>query len=131
MIEELIAPCGMNCNLCLGYFGYTKTGKKRKMKCPGCRPGQKSCAWIKKQCKTLTKDLVKYCYECKDFPCERLKKLDKRYQTRYNTSLIENLEFVRDNGINKFLEHQKEKFLCPKCGEYICLHDNKCYSCKG
>jgi hypothetical protein len=28
--EELIAPCGMNCRICLGYFGYTSTGKKRK-----------------------------------------------------------------------------------------------------
>jgi len=33
--EELIAPCGMNCKICLDYFGYTTKGKKRKMRCIG------------------------------------------------------------------------------------------------
>ena len=32
---ELIAPCGMNCSICVAYFGYTMSGKKRKMDCPG------------------------------------------------------------------------------------------------
>ena len=130
MKEELIAPCGMNCNLCMGYFGYTTTGQKRKMKCPGCRPSGKSCAFVKKGCNNLTKDLVKYCYECKEFPCEKLKRIDGKYKERYNTSFIENLENIRDNGIEKFLQQQKEKYQCPKCNGYICLHDNKCYNCK-
>jgi len=30
MQEELVAPCGMNCNVCIGYFGYTMNGNKRK-----------------------------------------------------------------------------------------------------
>jgi len=25
--ERLIAPCGMNCRICLGFFGYTVSGK--------------------------------------------------------------------------------------------------------
>jgi len=130
MKEELIAPCGMNCNICLGYFGYTVSGNKRKMKCPGCRPSQKGCSWVKKGCKNLTKDLVKYCYECKDLPCEKLKKIDKKYQERYNYSFIKNLEIIRDKGIEKFLELEKERFTCPKCKGYICVHDNICYNCK-
>ena len=131
MIEELVAPCGMNCNLCIGYFGYTMTGDKRKKPCAGCRTSEKICAFLKKQCNTLSNNSIKYCFECKVFPCENLKKIDKKYRTKYNTSLIENLKFIKDNGINKFLEKQKEKFLCPKCNGYICMHDNKCYNCKG
>lgn len=30
MKKELIAPCGMNCALCVSYFGYTMSGKERK-----------------------------------------------------------------------------------------------------
>ncbi|MFW6141836.1 MAG: hypothetical protein ACOC53_04685 [Candidatus Saliniplasma sp.] len=30
MEKELIAPCGMNCALCVSYFGYTMTCKERK-----------------------------------------------------------------------------------------------------
>ena len=48
--EKLIAPCGMNCRICLGYFGYMITGNKRKIKCIGCKPRDKSCAFLKKFC---------------------------------------------------------------------------------
>jgi hypothetical protein len=26
--EKLIAPCGMNCGICIAFFGYTMSGKK-------------------------------------------------------------------------------------------------------
>lgn len=126
---EMIAPCGMNCKICLGYFGYTATGKKRKMKCTGCKPTVKTCAHLKKYCKNKTIFEIDYCYECSDFPCEQLKKLDKKYRLRYSMSMIENLEYIRDKGINKFLRKQEKKYKCPECGGVICVHDRKCYSC--
>ena len=124
-----IAPCGMNCALCIGYFGYTISGGKRKVRCTGCITVDKNCAFIKKSCKKLTKKEISYCYECDGFPCERLKKLDKRYRKRFDMSMIENLEFIRDNGMEKFLKQQEKKYECPDCGELICVHDKKCYNC--
>jgi catechol 2,3-dioxygenase-like lactoylglutathione lyase family enzyme len=128
--EDLIAACGMNCRICIGYFGYTVSGKKRKMKCIGCRPRDKSCAFLKKYCKKLTKKEVDYCYECSDFPCPYLEKLDKLYRERYNMSMIENLEFICDKGMNSFLTHQQKKYRCPECGGVICVHNGGCYSCE-
>jgi len=128
--EELIAPCGMNCRICLGYFGYTASGKRRKMKCIGCKPRDKSCAFLKKYCKMLTKKEVDYCYECSDFPCSHLEKIDKGYRERYNMSMIENLEYIRDNGMDDFLKRQEKKYRCPVCGGVICVHNGICYSCK-
>jgi len=127
--EELIAPCGMNCRICLGYFGYTTSGKKRKMKCIGCKPREKSCAFLKKYCKKLQKNEVNYCYECSDFPCEQLQKLDKGYRERYVMSMIGNLEYIRDNGMDDFLKQQEKKYRCPDCGGVICVHNEICYSC--
>ena len=127
---DLIAPCGMNCGICLGFFGYTISGNKRKMKCPGCFPSDKSCAFIKKHCKKLTKKEIQYCYECNDFPCDQLKKLDKRYRERFEMSMIDNLEYIRDNGMDKFLKQQEKKYKCPECGGVICVHTRKCYSCE-
>jgi ribosomal protein S27AE len=43
--------------------------------------------------------------------------------------MIENLEYIRDNGIDKFLKKQEEKYQCSKCGGVICVHNGKCYSC--
>jgi catechol 2,3-dioxygenase-like lactoylglutathione lyase family enzyme len=127
--EDLIAPCGMNCRICLGYFGYTSSGKRRKMKCIGCKQRDKSCAFLKKYCKKLTKKELDYCYECSDFPCSHLEKLDKGYRERYNMSMIENLEYIRDNGMKKFLRKQEKKYQCPECGGVVCIHNGICYSC--
>lgn len=128
--EDLIAACGMNCRICIGYFGYTMSGNKRKMRCIGCKPRDKSCAFLKKYCKKLSKNEVDYCYECSDFPCSHLEKLDKLYRERYNMSMIENLEYIRDNGMDSFLKKQKKKYQCPECGGVICVHNGICYSCE-
>ena len=127
--EELIAPCGMNCGICLGFFGYTMSGKKRKNECIGCNPSGKSCAHLKKFCEKLTKKEIEYCYECKDFPCIHLEKLDQSYQKRFNMSMIENLRMIKKHGMDAFLKEQEKKYKCPECGEIICVHNGKCYSC--
>jgi hypothetical protein len=132
MEEILVAPCGMNCALCSSYLSMKndlkKTGIMRSY-CAGCRPRGKNCAFMKKSCELLAKGLVKYCFECKEFPCQRLKGLDKRYSTKYHMSMIENLEFIRDNGMEKFLAKEVEKWQCPTCGSTICCHNGICYSC--
>lgn len=128
--KELIAPCGMNCSICVSYFGYTMSDKKRKMKCPGCIPRGKHCSWIKQKCKKLAKHELDYCYECGDFPCYALEQLDKSYRQKYNMSMIENLNYIKEQGIEKFLQQQREKYTCPECGSLICVHTNKCYNCE-
>jgi catechol 2,3-dioxygenase-like lactoylglutathione lyase family enzyme len=127
--KDLIAACGMNCRICISYFGYTTSGKKRKMKCIGCKPRDKSCAFLKKYCKKLTKKELDYCYECSDFPCKYLEKLDEVYRGRYNMSMIKNLKDIQNDGIEKFLERQQVKYKCQECGGVICVHNGKCYSC--
>lgn len=129
MKTELIAPCGMNCRICIAFFGYTMSGKKRKMQCIGCRPTGKSCAHLKKYCKKLTKNEIEYCYQCNDFPCKQLQKLDDKYRERFDMSTIDNLEYIKENGMKKFLQEQEEKYKCPKCGGVTCVHNGKCYCC--
>ena len=128
--KELIAPCGMNCRICLAFFGYTVSGKKRKSICICCKPTDKSCAHLKKNCKNKTIYEVDYCFECKDFPCEQLQKLDSKYRERYDMSMIENLKYIRDNGLDDFLLQHEKKYRCPECGGVICVHNGICYSCK-
>ena len=127
---KLIAPCGMNCGICISFFGYAVNGRKRKNPCIGCRSRDKQCAFLKKQCNKLLNKKVEYCFECMDFPCGNLKKLDKRYRTKYGMSMIENLEYIQKNGINKFVENERERWKCPKCGGVICVHNGKCYTCE-
>jgi hypothetical protein len=132
MNEELIAPCGMNCGICSGYLAARYDVKSKGIKmpyCTGCRPRNKQCAFLKKRCSLLLEGKVQYCYECDDFPCPDLIKLDTRYRTTFRMSMVENLEYIRDNGITQFLEREDEKWRCPECGAVICCHNGICFNC--
>ncbi len=132
MEEILIAPCGMNCALCSNYMSMRFNLKEsgiQKTYCAGCRPRGKNCSFMKKSCELLAEGRVKYCFECVQFPCRRLKKLDERYRKNYHMSMIENLNDIKDFGIKKFLERQEKKWQCPACGGVICCHNGVCYSC--
>lgn len=129
--QELIAPCGMNCGVCSSYLAMKTDLKKKgfgKTYCAGCLPRGKKCYYGKK-CKRLGKGLVRFCYECDEFPCRLLKTLDKRYRTFYHMSMIENLEFIREHGIESFLEKEAVKWKCSECGGVICCHNGLCYTC--
>ena len=117
---ELIAPCGMNCGICAAYL-------RDKRKCFGCKSRDKKCSI--RNCERYLKNKFRFCYECDSFPCERIKRLDKRYRTKYEMSMIENLEFIRKKGITKFIENEIERWKCPECGGVICVHNKNCYRC--
>ena len=126
MKAELIAPCGMNCGICLGYL-------REKNKCPGCRdnadksPYRIKCIII--NCETIKTNESGFCFECGKYPCRRLKQLDKRYCTKYHMSMIENLESIRETGLAAFVEKEQARWRCPKCGGTICVHRGYCYDC--
>lgn len=127
--SNLIAPCGMNCAICLGY-------QREKNKCPGCRETdayESSCGrkCIIRSCETLKINNWSYCSDlCEKFPCIRLKNLDKRYKTKYGMSMIENLENIKKFGVEKFVKSEQERWKCPKCGELLCVHRDFCLKCK-
>jgi hypothetical protein len=111
MEERLIAPCGMNCRLCIAYQFREKDLNKQgfhKKYCPGCIPREENCTHMGEQCALLRKGTVRFCYECKDFPCKRLQSLDKRYRTKYHMSMIENLEFIKEHGLEAFLKKKRK-----------------------
>jgi hypothetical protein len=132
MDPALIAPCGMNCALCSGYLALKNDVKNkgiRMINCPGCRPRNKKCAFLKGHCSKLSKDEVTFCYECNSFPCDRLRTIDNRYRSRYRMSMIENLNFIKENGLKKFLEDQAETWKCQNCGELLSCHNGLCFKC--
>jgi hypothetical protein len=133
LIPELIAPCGMNCALCASYLALKNNVKSKGIRipyCTGCRPRNKQCAFLKKQCSQLLNSEVTYCFECLSFPCDRLKTIDNRYKARYKMSLIENLNFIKKHGMQNFLEEQAKLWKCPNCGEMVCCHNGVCFNCE-
>ena len=132
MKKDLIAPCGMNCKICVAFQfkekDLNKKGFHRKY-CPGCIPRGKNCTHMADKCELLGKGKIRFCYECGDFPCKRLKSLDKRYRTKYHMSMIDNLEHIRKHGIDIFLKEEEKKWKCSRCGDVICCHNGLCLNC--
>ncbi len=126
--KQLIASCGMNCGLCITY-------QRDNKKCQGCNgpDTNKPAHCIKcriKNCEAIIQSTSKLCYECNKFPCRRLRELDKRYQTHYSMSMIENLERIKQIGMDNFIKSEIEKWTCRTCGGVICVHRGHCLNCK-
>jgi hypothetical protein len=128
IIKDLMAPCGMNCGICMAYL-------REKNTCSGCRnlrgDEKISCARCRmKNCEFFKDGKKKFCFECKNYPCDKVKHIDKRYRTKYGMSMIENLNKIKEIGIKEFMKIENTRWLCPKCGNQICVHNKKCYFCE-
>jgi uncharacterized OB-fold protein len=43
--------------------------------------------------------------------------------------MIENLDYLRDNGMKKFIIHEKKRWKCKECGGIVCVHREDCINC--
>ncbi len=125
--NNLIAPCGVNCATCMAYL-------RNRNKCYGCNGNNDNKPYhcIKcrvKLCEKRLDNQYQYCYQCEK-KCQRLKLLDKRYIKNYQVSLLENLDMIKKNGLDKFLEMEKNRWTCAYCGGVICQHTGVCSECK-
>ena len=128
--EDLIAPCGMNCAICSRYLAYVNNLKRSQ--CSGCRPQNKRCEYLFEKCDGVNhapNGNVVYCFECDQYPCKQIDRMDERYRKNYNISVKENLESIKNQGIEKFLEDQYQKHHCQRCGGLISIHNRKCFKC--
>jgi hypothetical protein len=122
--QKLIAPCGMNCGICLAYL-------REKNHCPGCRVESSEKAKSCQQCIIMNCDKRSgaYCFSCDGYPCARLRQLDKRYRTKYNMSMLENLNNIKEHGIRAFVRNETARWSCSECDGVICVHRARCSSC--
>ena len=128
-----IAPCGMNCALCIGF-------RREKNKCQGCNGHDRSKPEYCRSCKVVVcekrkalpvrpGEVVALCYDCPDLPCARIKQLDKRYRTRYGMSMMENLAYIKEHGLDAFLKYEEERWRCGECGATLSVHRTACVEC--
>lgn len=110
-IYPTIGVCGLDCGLCPRYY---TLGSSR---CPGCGGPDffnkhPSCSFI--TCCVKKKNL-EVCAECFEFPCSKFKS-DEEYKKLKESSsypsykkVISNLNFIKEYGIEKFIEQQKKR----------------------
>jgi hypothetical protein len=123
--EKMVASCGMNCTYCYAHH-------KKKKPCLGCRMNDKSKPASCRKCKLkdcAIKKNIRFCYECDEYPCIQIKRLDKSYQIRYQESLINNMEVIKSKGMYYYLDFEKKRLKCPKCRGTLNLHHKICSEC--
>lgn len=62
-------------------------------------------------------------------PCRRLKALDRRYRAKYHMSMLENLAYIQENGLDEFIRQQEERYRCSRCGKLRTVHQDYCLYC--
>ncbi len=127
LYAALIAPCGMNCAICMAHL-------RKNKPCPGCSGSDQNkpphCVQCRiKHCDGLKERQASFCIECAKFPCLRMKQLDKRYRTKYAMSMLENLEMIKAAGMETFVRQEQTRWACPHCGGTICVHTATCSQC--
>ena len=121
--RNLVAPCGMNCNLCSWVLDPSKPG------CVGCRPRGRGCIHKKGLCIKLAKREIDFCYKCESYPCKNLLTIEGRYNKSYNYSFIENLNYIKKRGMPSFLKREARRYRCGSCGMFLTIHNDRCPHC--
>jgi YgiT-type zinc finger domain-containing protein len=126
--KEMIALCGINCGTCMAYL------REKKNRCHGCRHADLNIPVTRQNCKIkncehLPNTESKLCSDCHLFPCARLRQIDKRYRTRYKTSLIRNLDTIKEIGLENFIVTEVRRWSCPNCGSVLSVHKDFCLKC--
>jgi hypothetical protein len=118
----LTAPCGLDCFNCPTYEGnITEELKKwisenykipiEKTPCKGCRDEKGNCKFApNNQCATwncIHEKGLTFCFECGDFPCEKLMPTQKGAQFPHNMKVY-NLCRMKKNGIDSWIEESVE-----------------------
>ena len=95
--NQLFSLCGLNCGLCPMRLGNY---------CGGCGNGNQSCGIAK--C-SLEHGKIEYCYECKQYPCEKYQHIDKYDSFITHRRRNADLERAQSMGIEQYNAEQQEK----------------------
>ena len=120
--KYLTAPCGLDCFNCNTYEGNITEEYKKQVSeflkipieetpCKGCRDEKGNCKFgLNNQCPTwdcIQEKGLTYCFECDDFPCDKLMPTKDGVQYPHNMKMY-NLCRMKSKGIEKWIEESSE-----------------------
>lgn len=118
---NLVAPCGIDCGICeLHTCGHdhelfikltSKGMPKEKLPCDGCRSVAGNCPVIGGVCETykcISEKNVKFCYDCDEFPCEKLHPAANGAGVLPHNIKVFSLCTIKRIGLDAFVEKSPE-----------------------
>jgi len=148
-VSKLVGICGIYCGTCPSYLAFQKNDMERlekmsiekglyihELQCDGCLSDRLAshCIDCKHGFRTCAAEKqVKWCFECDDFPCQRLEDFKDVHIVNgisHHEHLIEELKYIKDHGIEDWVKLQDKKALCSGCGEVLYWFDRECPDCQ-
>lgn len=71
---------------------------------------------------------ISNCSECPQMPCEEIIKFAND-GVKHHAGIIDNLQRIKEIGLNEWLSEQKEFYTCKECGERIGWSYTSCSKC--
>ena len=145
-MRELVAICGLYCGTCPQWLAYREKDVEQlerisqatsipieEIRCDGClsdkifphcvQCGIRECAGEKK---------VTWCFQCDDFPCQRLRDFTDAHIVNgisHHANVLEDLQYMKMHGIEQWAEEQERAGRCPQCGKRLYWYSRKCPKC--
>jgi Protein of unknown function (DUF3795) len=147
-ITRVVGICGLYCETCPNYLAPRKKDTDQlkriseetgvpidKVYCDGClsnnvfspcvvcRHGFRSCA---------SENKVTWCFQCPHFPCKRLSDFKDAHVVdgiSHHAHVIDDLQSMKEHGIEKWVERQSREARCSECGTVLYWFVRKCPHC--
>jgi hypothetical protein len=147
--RELVGICGIFCGTCPRYLAsrdndveYLEKASRdsgfpiEEIRCDGCLsenvfPTCRDCRHGFRECAAENK--VTWCFQCAQFPCSRLEGFLPSHVVNgvsHHARLIQELQYMKDRGIERWLEQQDRSGRCPRCGKMLYWYARECPSCR-
>ncbi len=131
--KELVAPCGLDCFNCGAHESNITDGIRKRLSemsgkdpsevsCKGCRATEGKDLPLVGECvtyKCTCANQVDFCYECNNFPCNKLAPCLSKADFAPHNMKMYNLCRIKKVGIDKWIEETKSIREMYSKGEYV------------
>lgn len=126
-VRKIVGICGLYCRTCPNYPAHCDGCLSDRVSphCVACPSGFRKCAKEKK---------VTWCFQCHDFPCQRLIDFTHSHIVdgiSHHAHVIEDLQYMKNHGVEQWVEKQERASSCPQCGKTLYWFIRQCPNCNG
>ena len=148
-VRELVGICGLYCGTCPIYLARRDNDTSQleeisqargvpvdQIHCDGCLSNDVfapcvECPYDFRKC--AAGKGVTWCFECDEFPCQRLDDFKDVHVVNgisHHAHVIEHLRRMKECGVEQWAEEQDKAGRCPECGKALYWFVRECPRCQ-
>ncbi|VEN72840.1 conserved hypothetical protein [Candidatus Desulfarcum epimagneticum] len=152
---DFVSPCGLYCGVCAIYMAHQDDNQKFKELLVGVYRGEAPGKGALPGAETLSADDIRCrgclsderfmhcrqceirdcamekghagCWECGDFPCGHIENFP---MTVGKKVILRCVPHCREVGVEKWIEDEEARYVCPECGSKLFRGAGRCNACK-